>query len=149
MPIKVSWFDDKKSVILCEFEGHWTWQEYSEIELAVWNAIVPMDYQVDLLLDWTQSGSFPLGLMDIIHRTGEKTIPKRDDSQIINVSESTILKVMYGGFRRMYPKVATNYHLTVTLDEAIQLLEAQRSESITQSISAFKQGNGIDIVGLG
>ena len=138
MPITVSWFDEKHTIILCTFIGHWTWQEYSLYEKNIWDYIENAEYRIDLLADWTQSAGFPLGLMDIIHRIGETMHPPRDDIWVINISKSPLLKILDGAFRRLYPKVATNYYLVGTLDEAIKFLEHDCGEAITQSISAFK-----------
>lgn len=137
MPVEVTWLDEEKTIILCSFEGRWTWREYSQIEKNIWDFIGHKDYRIDVLADWTRSAGFPLGVMDIIHRIGETTHPPREDIWVINVSKVPLLKILVGAFRRLYPKVATNYHVADTLDDAIQMIEHSRGNPITQSISPF------------
>jgi len=138
MPITLSWFDDKHSIILCTFEGQWTWQEYTYLEKNIWDFIENADYRIDILADWSLSAGFPLGLMDIIHRIGENRVPEQTKSMVVNISQSPMLKILIGAFRRLYSKEAKFYQLAGTLDDAIKLLEQDRGEAITQSISAFK-----------
>jgi len=137
MPINVSWLDEDKTVVLCSFEDRWTWQEYSRIEENIWDFVGCMDYRIDVFADWTQSAGFPIGVMDIINRIGDTRYPPRDDIWVMNISRSSMLKILIGAFRRLYPKVATNYYLAATLDEAIQMLEHDRGKSIVKSISPF------------
>ncbi len=137
MPVEVFWLDDEKTIILCTFEGRWTWREYSRIEKNIWDFVERKDYRIDVLADWTQSAGFPLGIMDIIHRIGETMHPPREDIWVINISTLSLLKILIGAFRRLYPKVATNYHVTDTLDDAIRMLERSRGKTVTKSISPF------------
>ncbi len=140
MPIALNWFDDKNTVLLYSFEGSWTWEEFHELDDPVWNLIAKVDYRIDLLIDWTQSAGFPLGIMASMHRAGENVIPQTD-GLTISIGGPYLIKIMFGIFRRTYPKAAASYRLVDSVDDAIKLLEQERGTSITKSISPFKQSD--------
>lgn len=140
MPIVLNWLDDKKTIVLYTFEGSWTWEEFHELDDPIWELIATVDYRIDLIIDWTRSSGFPLGIMSSMHRAGENVVPQTE-GLTISIAGPYLIKIMLGIFRRTYPKAAAAYRLVTSLDEAITLLEHERGETITPSISTFKQSD--------
>ena len=140
MSIVLNWFDEKNTVLLYTFEGSWTWEEFHELDDPVWELVATVGYRIDLIIDWTRSAGFPLGIMSSMHRAGENVIPQTD-GLTISIGGPYLIKIMLGIFRRTYPKAAGAYRLVDSLDEAITLLEQERGEAIIKSISPFKQSH--------
>ena len=140
MPVTLSWFDDQQTILLFKFEGEWTWEEFYKLDEPTWDLIACANYRIDILMDWSQIKRFPLGMMNALHRSGEDVTPK-DEGMVVSIGGPYFIKMMYGIFRRLYPKAVTVYRLVDTLDEATHLLEDERGEPIHQLLSSFKERN--------
>lgn len=137
MPVTVSWFDDKCTIVLYKCEEKWTWEEFNPLYDSVWNMIKSVNYRIDIIVDWTQSAGFPLGVANLIHHASTNILPE-GEGLIICVGGKTLFQILLGAFRRLYPRAASAYRLVDSFEEAIKLLEQERRKPITQLISPFK-----------
>jgi len=130
MPVSVNWFDVEETILLYTFEGNWTWKEFRETDEPIWDLIANADCRIDIFVDLTTINKLPLGVQDIFQMEGEGAIPTKE-GEIIMIGASLLMKILVGSFRRLYPQMGSIYHLVDTYQEAIQLLEKLRGESIS------------------
>ena len=137
MPIYLNWYDTNKTILIYTFEGRWTWEEFHEIDKPTWKLIADADYRIDIIIDYTTIERFPLGILDAIHYAGEGQEPQ-SDGHIVVIGGPYFLKILYGVFRRVYPRMSAIYHLVDTYDDAICILKKQRGKPIIKHITPFK-----------
>lgn len=132
MSVTLHWYDAEETILIYNFDDNWTWDEFVKVDAPIWNMVNLADKRVDLILDMTPVEQFPIGLPPVMHRTG-----KRGESSkvglVIIVDIPAIAQILYGVFRRIYPKSATHYRFTDTLSQALQQIEEDRDKSIYRS----------------
>ena len=59
MPIEPIWVDDNHSIIMAEFSGSWTWDEYHEANRILREMAGTVEHRVDVITDLSQSHGLP------------------------------------------------------------------------------------------
>lgn len=61
MTVQMNWDDTDQTIMLCNSQGHWTWQEYHETLSAIVDLFKSTDRRVDLIITRDKDASMPSG----------------------------------------------------------------------------------------
>lgn len=59
MPILLSWADSSQTIVLCEMEGDWTWEEFHTITAQAQHMIGSVSHVVNVVVHMLNSGKVP------------------------------------------------------------------------------------------
>lgn len=123
MPISVRWEADHH-IVIWEFEGAWTWEEYYEQRGSTNEAIRKRAHTVDMIVDMTRSQLLPKNLMT--HASSAARQSPTNIGKTIFVGSNALLRAFFKMFSQIYgvfePTKADNTHMVATLDEAYAIL---------------------------
>jgi len=138
MPVHLQWYDTKQTILYYTFDEPWTWDEFARLDAPVWDFVTQSDVRIDMIIDYSDAESFPIGIKNIMGIAGENTTTDRD-GLVISVSGPQFIKILFTVFKRLYPQSVKPYRIVDILSEAITIIEAERGEAIKQSLNPFKQ----------
>ena len=75
MSVHVEWWDDDKRIILYEFSGKWTWEEFYPAYHESIQMMDSVDYKVNFIMDLLQSQHIPPGALHHIKRAADFNHP--------------------------------------------------------------------------
>lgn len=125
MPVAIR-FEDENRLVIWEFSGNWTWNEYYEQRNAVNATIEASPHIVNMIIDLTNSNILPTNVLSNA-RSATRTIPTNLGKTIF-VGTNALLRSFFNMFKQVSGAVsrkAGNYHMVATLDEAYALLKKQ------------------------
>jgi hypothetical protein len=130
MPISATWANDEHSIILVEYTGRWTWDEFNQIGIVeISHMMESVPHTVHLLADMTQS--FPLPQGGALSHARNVTGNYPDNwGLLVIVSQNMLVTAMVNVFRTAFKSGSGGKTYNAkTLDEAMQLIaNASNSE---------------------
>ena len=120
MPIVVQYDNDHKTVIHYEFVGNWTWGDYGQAITEAHRLTEKFPHVVDLILDFSQSDSFPGYAMTNV-ATSLGALSRKFRVTLI-VSNSPYIETLIKVYRRIFSGQDRGIVLVKTLTEARQIL---------------------------
>lgn len=107
MAVRVRWDDARQRVIRYDFEGMWTWDEFSEANAAALDLFASADGTVHVIADLTASQALPRGVLEVIKRVADSA--PANHGVTVYVGEREILQAFARAFERIYPASAGRY----------------------------------------
>jgi hypothetical protein len=133
MGIELFWDNDEQTVLLCEFDGKWTWDDMHRTVKTIKKITDETDREIAAIVDVRQGvsapgGSFftPQGLdnaKELLKSADKGTGP------IVIVGVNPIFKSLYEAASKMNPRATANIHFADTMKQARQWL-AQRDFAV-------------------
>lgn len=101
MPITIRWYDETKRIVLWEFEGKWTLDDFHAIHTRSHNLCMEVPHQpVIALIDMTRAHhSVPGNIFTSISARGRGKAPNFDMAVV--VSHSTLIKVFISTMNKL------------------------------------------------
>lgn len=128
MPIQVNWGNEAKTVVVFEFLGDWTWDEYYQGRkrgIALGNEV---PHVVNLIVDYSQSSMFPRNMLSHFGSSMDHN-PKEFDLAVI-VTESAFAIAMLNVLSKLRKKGKFRVAKTRAQAETIlENFEAQQKEN--------------------
>lgn len=126
MPVTLTPYDEGETILIYNLKENWSWSEFIRVDNDVWEYFEKTDKRIDLIFDFTNSNSIPLGVGEMIKRAGKRTAPPSKGLGVV-VNPPIILPIALNTLRRIFPVAASIYRIVDTLDDAIQLIETDRN----------------------
>jgi hypothetical protein len=127
MPVSV-YYENDDQVVIWQFEGNWTWEEYYTQRNVVNQHIANSPHTVDMIIDMTRSKLLPSNLLT--HAGSAARNAPANIGKTIFVGENAILKAFFAIFNQLYGVVQSgkdlNFQMVSTRDEAYTLLKTNR-----------------------
>lgn len=129
MPISVR-FEDDNHIVVWEFDGKWTWEDYYSQRDTVNDKIQATPHTVDMIVDMTNGSLLPQSVLTHAGNAVRKS--PTNIGIIVIVGPSNFLRTFFNFFKRMYgifqPAQEKNLHMVGTLDEAYAILRQPKHE---------------------
>src|SRR5262245_11542022 len=124
MPVTSGWYNTSHDIVLYVFEGRWTWDElYSAYNQAIaLEKSVP--YRVDVVLDLLRSRAVPPNALLHVKNISNKQ-PDNLGLTII-VTPNAFVRALYNAGTQFYKGIAHYFRVVPTMDEAMQMVTADR-----------------------
>jgi hypothetical protein len=133
MPVHMIWDDEKHTIVRCEGEGKWTWEEYHATLSEIVEAVKQVDHRVDLIITRQDGSSLPGG-SPMPHFQRAMRIMPRNVGLVILLNTNTFARALVSMFSRIF---ASRQHAQLimlgTLEEARAYIAAQRAETHTDT----------------
>ncbi len=130
MPIQVAWDNDEQTVIRYDFQGSWSWSDYSQAVEEADRMMLSVDHTVDAIANLQHSRGLPTGAIHHVRRTITKAPPQL--GVIVIAHPSLFVQAMTTAFNRVYPHLGERILLADTLDEARALIARRRRKNRQQ-----------------
>jgi len=129
MPITIRWDDQEKRIVRWDFEGAWTWREYSTAQQKSNEMMAAVDGTVDIIGNVSKSPSLPANALSFYRSSLNASAP--NIGTIILVGTSGFVHQMVGLFVRMFGSKmpGTDFAFADSDDEARILLAERRARN--------------------
>ena len=126
--ITVRWHDKTKGIQLLYFQGDWTWEEYFAVIEESNEMMREADPQrIDIIAYMKESGRLPLNAITHVRSAGTNR-PENWGITVI-VGGGTFVNMMLEIGRRVTPHLAHRYHAADTFEDALKLIETNRTQA--------------------
>lgn len=126
MTVTAAWDNLDKTILLYEFEGHWTWDELHNAVNQARELLDQVEHQVDVIVDLEKSRPIPSNAVVQFRR-------------LSNIQTDRMrLRVVVGGngmatalmniFNMVYRHVSDNYRVATTRDQAYIVISSERAK---------------------
>lgn len=136
MGIELYWDNDEQTVLLCEFEGKWTWDDMHHMVKTIRQVTDKADREIAAIVDVRQGVSAPGGSFFTPQGfDNAKELLKAADKgtgPIVIVGVNPIFKALYEAASKMNPRATANIHFADTMQQARQWL-AERHFQVEQA----------------
>lgn len=124
MPVRI-YYEEAKHLVIWEFEGAWTWEEYYDNRRLVNATLESVEHSVDMIINMTHSQLLPQNLMT--HAGSAARNAPENIGKTIFVGSNAILRAFFRVFNQLYGVLASgrklDFYMVATLEEAYALLE--------------------------
>jgi hypothetical protein len=127
MSVKVSWFNDKKTIVIQTFGKDVTaddWREAARLSNAL---LTSVDHVVDIIITYTELTKLPPNLFSA-SKYVESLIPP-NQGMVVVVATQAIIGAFNELMRRLMPKVVNDSVMVNTIEEAQAYINARRDNS--------------------
>lgn len=130
MPVSTRYENDDHLVVW-EFQGNWTWEEYYEKRQTVNAFIGAAPHVVDMIIDMSHSKILPSNLLT--HGGSAARNAPTNIGKTVFVGQNALLRTFFRIFSQLYGVVQSdkdlNYLMVATLEEAYDLLKTSKLDS--------------------
>ncbi|GEM_PF-2965412 len=135
MPMQRHWDNPEKTIVVCEYIGHWTWDEVRVMrdEAKLEYDELPPDHRVYIIHDWSRSEGVPADTLSQAAKLVRETNPLIAGHVFIGISP--LLISLFQVFRRFYvSNSAMRFMFAHNLEDAREKIQqAARSQpAVTQ-----------------
>ncbi len=122
MGIELYWDNDEQTILLCEFDGRWTWEEMFKTLNAIKKITDKADYEIGAIVDVRNGLNFPGGSMlsaDNFERA--KQILKMGEGgtgPIVIVGANSVVKTIYNTMANLNKHAASNIYFADSAKQA-------------------------------
>jgi hypothetical protein len=127
MPVRVSWFDETRRIILYELEGVWTWDDFYPVYEKAIAMETTSPERVDVILDMRQNKTVPANALLHIKGIADRQPPNLGVSVL--VTSNRVIESLYAIGVRLYPSLEAYFDIAPSIDDALRIIEAARSGS--------------------
>jgi hypothetical protein len=125
MPVRVSWDDEKQSVVRMEFTGKWSWDEmYKATEESV-KLRKSKSYQCALIMDMMDGMHIPSGALT--HMRNAMSMSSEDREVTVVVTDKQFVKTLATMFMKLYKKLGDKLVVVESLPEARAAIQEWRA----------------------
>jgi hypothetical protein len=120
--------NDEKTIMLAEYIGAWTWDEFFPARDAANAQFDELDHDVTIIHDWSQQKGLPANALSNSRRLLEKQHPHT--GQHIFVGVNPLFLSIFGVFVKIY-KPATRFPMIFALnvEEAVKLINERKTKT--------------------
>jgi hypothetical protein len=126
--IELYWDNDEQTIMLCEFDSKWTWEELFETLRTVKKVTDRADYEISAIVDVRAGINLPGGsLFNAQNMENVKKMMKMGDEgtgPIVIVSSSPVVRTLYNVAAGINRRAAANILFADSLSQARALLAA-------------------------
>ena len=127
MPLHVSWGDTEKTIICCESEGKWTWDEYHAALDQIVVMMQSVNYRVDLINIEGAGSSMPSGSPQPLFSRAIKVLPANLGKKV-QVIKSTLARTIASVMTKVPNSNMNNLKMVATLEEAYAFIADDRAK---------------------
>lgn len=127
MTIRVSWLDDSRTVILREFEGKWTWDEFYRSQSEASAMLASVEHRVHQIFDFSQAQSLPPNTLTHLRNAGRNMPANRGKSVV--VTQNVFYQQMYRILNMVFPAVTRRVVLVETREAALEQVRTMETGS--------------------
>jgi hypothetical protein len=129
MGIELYWDNDAQTVIWCEFDADWTWDEMDATMTKVKNITDSTEREIAAIIDVRRGVNLPGGILNPQAITQAKKMLRMGDggktAPVVVVGASPLIKTIYSTVRTMDKNGLSNVAFAETLDQARTYLKAR------------------------
>jgi len=127
MPVSAEWDNESQTIIRIRIDDPWDLDEYSQATLHAWSLMQTVDYSVHLIIDLTDTFTFPKNLLSAAPTINSHVHPRQ--GLVIGVKISPYLQAVMRVAIRVFPRLGQNVLFTQTLQEAYALIQRHNPDS--------------------
>ncbi|MEO8609282.1 MAG: hypothetical protein ABI690_15430 [Chloroflexota bacterium] len=101
MPVHMVWEDEQHTIVRCDGEGKWTWEEYHATLSEIVEAVQQVDHRVDLVITREEGSSSPAG-SPMPHFQRAMRIMPRNMSLVILINTNSFGRALVTMFSRIF-----------------------------------------------
>lgn len=130
MPVRLNWFDAEETILLFEFEGRWTWEEFYITHAEFNRLLQARDYMVYTIIDLRNSGLYvPPNALTHTRNIADRQQPNAGIT--VFVSSNRFLQLLFKTGTTIHANFARYFRMVGTLDEAEALIAAEKAAEPT------------------
>lgn len=120
MPISVRWNEDEKRILIQEFVGKWSLDEYYESAQIVVDEVKSQNHTVHVIGDLRRSASIPPGILSA-RSFLERTTPD-NRGLIVIIGANSLLMMLIDIVRPVAPRFVNNLFFASSMEAALQMI---------------------------
>jgi hypothetical protein len=120
MPISVRWNEAEKRIVIQEFVGKWSLEEYYESAQIVVDEVKSQSHIVHIIGDLRNSASIPPGILGARSFLERTTPPNR--GLIVVVGANSLLMMLIDIVRPVAPRFVNNLYFSSSPEDAFRLI---------------------------
>jgi hypothetical protein len=125
MGVRLYWDNPEQTIMVYEFEGAWTWEEFYTVFEQARQVIIPLPHVVNFICLYPPSYLYiPPNILSQIRRI-HQDMPENIGVTAV-VGGATAATTVYDLIKRIYPFIAARYILVRTMEQARTLLYARQ-----------------------
>jgi hypothetical protein len=128
MAIHSDWDNESKTIIRREMSGTWSWDEYIENNRHEHEMAISVPHDVRLIIDTRQSLTLPIGALIQFKRALESN-SKAIKLNLV-VGANPMLRTVHQILMQLFPHFVGRVILVKTFDEAYDLIEQDKQETL-------------------
>ncbi len=129
MPYHVAWADNHQTIILCQADGRWTWEEYHQALDQVAHLAGSVSHRVDLISVRSPSSVQPSGFGVPHFQRAKRVIPVHVCRRVLVTSSSSSTRQSMSMMRALMNHLIKDMTIVTTLEEAYALIEQDRDQA--------------------
>lgn len=123
MPVTIR-HEDENRLVIWEFQGNWTWEDYYRHRDEVNTFIEKADHEVNMIIDMTRSNLLPKNLMS--HASSASRHAPDNIGKTVFVGANAVLRTFFNMFKQVSgivnPKQEMEYYMVPTLEKAYAIV---------------------------
>jgi hypothetical protein len=127
MGIELFWDNEEKTIMLCEFQQRWTWDDLFDTLNAIKKVTENAEREIGAIVDLRSGTTFPGGsFLSADNFEKAKRVLKMGDGgtgPIVIVGANSIVKTIYSTMAGLNSTAASNIHFADSLKQARAYLE--------------------------
>lgn len=128
MPVQMNFIDEEKKVILAEYIGKWTWDEFFPARAQINSEINEVDHPVYIIHNWAKQTSLPNNILSNTKRLIEKQQHQHAKLHVF-VGANELFMTMWRMFLQLYVLPwKFSFVFANNFDEALELVKRKREE---------------------
>lgn len=131
MPLHVYWANEEKSILRCDSEGRWTWDEYHRSLDQVGEMAKTVSHRVDLINVECEGAKMPAGSPLPHFNRAIKVLPDNVGLNIVVIA-SPVVRAMAGMMRKMPGSNMHTIRMVETIEAAMDLIVHERGELVAE-----------------
>lgn len=134
MPYTVSWQDPERTIILCQAQGRWTWEEYHHALDQIVRLANSVDYAVNVIVMRMPQSVQPAGLGAPHYQRAVKMLPANVRRNILVTGNKTVANNATILMSKIMNKISKHITILGSLDEAFALIARDQAD-LTREMS--------------
>jgi hypothetical protein len=129
MPLHISWDNDEKTIIRCEGEGKWTWDDYHDALNQVMDMAKTVSNRVDLIIVQKPGSITPRGSGQPHYERALKIRPDNFGMNVV-ITQSTLARTMVDIWSKVPGnKLAGQIKLVASLEDAYAVIDQEQAKT--------------------
>ena len=128
MTMRMYWSNDADGILMWEFIGDWTWDEYhNHTQMLVTMSKASGFKRIDIIVDMTQSGAMPSGIIsNVLAGNPNQSVDTGGWGLTVVVGGGVLVRTMLNILRGLSSVIREHYTLANSIAEAKQFIARQR-----------------------
>ncbi len=119
MPATFKWYNAEKTIMYEQFEGDWTWHDFSDCIKGATDLMRDIDHDVIAISDYTDSSSLPMSGASLKMARDVMRYAPDNWKGVIIVSDNRLIRAMVNLFQNANRSFGDRVYLEATLDAAV------------------------------